>query len=177
MGDLYFWLLYADLWQLLVGLLLYFIATSAFFGAILFITPGELRREGEPVPDFLGAWLIAMAVLASTDVGAGVSGAKQAVYLVEGILQLCSLALLIGVVVDRVTAPHARIIFSNVAVLTTHQGRPALTFRLARERSGVLLDAELRVYVYVRCAFGSWGAPFILLDPLILAFLSNRPYR
>ena len=130
---------------------MYYIVTSAIFGALLFYVPGELRREGSSVDDIWGAWFIAMAVLADTEVGAGIDGPKQAVYLAEGILQLLSLALIIGVVVDRVTAPHARILFSRIVLLTTYQGQPAISFRLVRERKGLLLENEMRVFCFVKC--------------------------
>ena len=93
-------------------------------------------------------------------VNAGFDGAgKLAVFLLAGIWQLISLALFIALLVDRVTVPQARIIFSDVAVLGTVNGVPSLTFRLAHERRNVLLDAEVRLHMFIgyRTLEGSVG--------------------
>ena len=83
-------------------------------------------------------------------VNVGVVGSgKMAVMLLAGIWQLLSLAVFIALLVDRLTVPHSRIVFSKVAVLGTHNGVPALSFRLAHERNQILLDAEARVHMFV----------------------------
>ncbi len=64
--------------------------------------------------------------------------------------QLVSLAAFIALLVDRMTTPHARIVFSNVAILGSFNGQPSINFRLAHERPGALVDASIRVFIYVR---------------------------
>lgn len=70
----------------------------------------------------------------------------MSVFLLAGIWQMISLAAFIALLVDRLTTPHSRIIFSNTAVLGTFNGQPALSFRLAHERRSVLLDAEAHLH-------------------------------
>ena len=69
----------------------------------------------------------------------------MAILLIAGIWQLISLAAFIALLVDRLTKPHSRMVFSKVAVLGSFNGHPALTFRLAHERKNILLDAEVRL--------------------------------
>jgi len=71
----------------------------------------------------------------------------QLAYLAEGLRQLVSLGVLVGVVVDRITRPPARITFSKRAIIGWFNRQPTLQFRLAWERPAPLVDATLRVYV------------------------------
>ena len=100
--------------------------------------------------DFGTFFYITLTVISNTaGLGAnvGVVGAgKEAVLLLAGIWQMISLAAFIALLVDRLTAPHSRIVFSTTAVLGTFNGQPTLSFRLAHERRSVLLDAEAHLH-------------------------------
>jgi inward rectifier potassium channel len=92
-----------------------------------------------------------MSILAGFGATLEMTGSgKYTVILLAGIWQMVSLAVFIALLVDRLTTPHARIVFSNVAVLGSFNGQPALTFRLAHERTGVLVEASVRVFMYIK---------------------------
>jgi hypothetical protein len=109
---------------------------------------------------------VAMAVMSDTDSGVAVDGiGKQLLYLIEGITQLVSLAVLVGVVVDRVTHPHVRIKFAERAILGWYNRKPCLQLRFAWERNSQLLDSEVKVYVFeaYRTAEGESGRRMVEL--------------
>lgn len=150
LGDFYYTCLDASPLQLVAGLLVYFIAVSLIFAGLFYAVPGDLQRNSENVTDFATFFYIALGIISNTagsGLGNGVVGdGKLAVFLVCGIWQMISLAAFIALLVDRLTKPYSRIIFSKPAVLGTFNGQPALTFRLAHERRNVLLQAEVHLH-------------------------------
>jgi inward rectifier potassium channel len=64
---------------------------------------------------------------------------------IEVLLGLSAFALATGVIFARVSRPTARVLFSNVAVVTRHNTRPTLMFRAANQRTNRILEAQVTV--------------------------------
>ena len=63
----------------------------------------------------------------------------------ETIVGLLTFAVTTGLIFARFSRPSARVLFSDVAVITPFEGTPALMFRMANARRNVILQAEVRV--------------------------------
>ncbi|MBI1859580.1 MAG: hypothetical protein HYR96_01510 [Deltaproteobacteria bacterium] len=61
----------------------------------------------------------------------------------ETFFGLVSLALMTGLIFSKFSRPTARFIFSNVILITEHQGKQAILFRVANERRNSVMDAEM----------------------------------
>jgi inward rectifier potassium channel len=60
-------------------------------------------------------------------------------------------AVLLGVLVTRASIPSARVVFSDVCLLTSRNGEPMLIIRIGNTRGNFLLNPEIRVgYLRVR---------------------------
>jgi inward rectifier potassium channel len=69
----------------------------------------------------------------------------QSVGVLEVFSGILNLALITGVVFARFSRPFARVLFSDVAVITTFDGVPTLMFRAANQRGNQILDANIMV--------------------------------
>ncbi len=56
-------------------------------------------------------------------------------------------AMVTGIFFARFATPSARVIYSNVAVIGSHDGKPTLMFRMANARRTAIVEANIRVYV------------------------------
>src|SRR5215831_8458279 len=57
------------------------------------------------------------------------------------------LAVMTGLVFSRFSRPRARFVFANTAVVTRHQGRPALMIRAANARHNAISRASARLWL------------------------------
>jgi inward rectifier potassium channel len=64
---------------------------------------------------------------------------------VEVLLGMSGLALATGIIFARFSRPTARVVFSNVAVITPYDGIPTLMFRAANQRRNQILEAQVSV--------------------------------
>lgn len=62
---------------------------------------------------------------------------------VEVLLGLLAFALATGLIFARFSRPTARVMFSRVAVVARHDGRPTLMLRVANERANRILEARV----------------------------------
>lgn len=69
---------------------------------------------------------------------------------VEAMIGLLGLGLFAAIAFARLSIPCSRIIFSNVAVVTTYEGQPTLMFRVANERNNRIIGAEVELSLLMR---------------------------
>ncbi len=67
----------------------------------------------------------------------------------ESFLGLFSLALGTGIVFAKFSKPTARLAFSEVIIVMRHDGKTYLTFRVAHQRAGSLIDVQARLSALV----------------------------
>ena len=63
----------------------------------------------------------------------------------ESFVSIVNIAGATGLVFARFSRPKARVMFSNVAVVTMFDGTPTLMFRAANQRANQILDANIAV--------------------------------
>lgn len=124
-----------------------FLAVNTLFAALYHLDPGGLMgaRPGNFADDFF----FSVQTLGTLGYGAI---APRSLYCnllvtVEIFVGLFQLAIATGLMFARVSRPTARIMFSDVAVVTDLDGTPTLMFRAANRRRNRILEAEVTVSV------------------------------
>jgi len=144
-GDLYHRILRLSWCSFLLGGVALYLAANAGFALLYLLQPGAIAN-GRP-GSFADAFFFSVQTIATIGYGQLVPATLYANLLVtiETAAGLMFLALATGLVFARFSRPTARILFSRVAVIGPHDGRPTLSFRAANERRNQILQAEVAV--------------------------------
>jgi inward rectifier potassium channel len=150
-SDLYHELLQAS-WPQLAGLFaLSFLAFNLIFAALYSLDPNALGsiRELDNIPRFWRAFFFSVHTVATIGYGDVYPLSIYANWLVvaEITLGILFFALTTGIAFARFSRPTARILFSNVAVITPVDGIPTLMFRAANQRHNLIFGAAASVTV------------------------------
>jgi inward rectifier potassium channel len=131
---------------LLLGAALY-VALNVVFALLYLLQPGAIANA-QP-GSFADAFFFSVQTVASIGYGQMYPATRYAniVMTVEAASGLLILALATGLVFARFSRPTARILFSRVAVIGPHNGRPTLSFRLANQRRDQILQAEVGAHL------------------------------
>lgn len=99
---------------------------------------------------FLDMFFFSVQSLAS--IGYGVMYPKtiyaNTIVTAESIVGLIGIAMMTGLSFARFSKPTARILFSQVAVITNHNNQPTLMFRAANERTNLILEAQITCCIF-----------------------------
>jgi inward rectifier potassium channel len=145
--DLYHSLLTARWRELTLWLLLAYLAANALF-ALGYLATGDGIENARP-GSFADAFFFSVQTLATIGYGkmAPRTLAANALVTIEALLGLVSLALVTGLVFAKFSRPTARVLFSEVAVVTRFDGVPSLLFRMANARANQIVEAQLRASI------------------------------
>ena len=146
LADLYHAWLKASWTASLGAILIAYLAANTLFGAVFWLVGGiENARPGS----FEDAFFFSVQTLATIGYGkmAPVSTAAHLLVTVEALTGILATAMMTGLLFAKFARPTARVLFSNVAVVSPYQGVPSLQFRLANERGNRIVEATLRVAV------------------------------
>jgi len=145
--DFYHDVLTAPWWQFLLGLAAAFVGINALFGTLYLLHPGGIANARPGV--FADAFFFSVQTFGS--IGYGVLAPKSAavniLVTIESFTAVVYVAIATGLVYARFSRPFARVLFSDVAVVTTFDGTPTLMFRAANQRGNQILDASITVSV------------------------------
>lgn len=135
-------------WSRFVALITvgYFIANAIF--ALLYLAGGDGIENARP-GNFLDAFFFSVQTMASIGYGAMYPKTAYANFLVtiESIIGLLILTMASGIMFARFSLPKARVIFSRVILITTHNGLPTLMLRVANKRQNWILEAQVRLTI------------------------------
>ncbi len=124
-----------------------YVGLNALF-ALLYLAGGDCLN-GARLGSFEDAFFFSVQTLAS--IGYGVISPKttyaNGIVTLEAITSLWAIALVTGLAFARFSKPTARVVFSQVAVITQHNGQPTLTLRVANHRRNQILEAEMHLYL------------------------------
>ncbi|ALW84911.1 hypothetical protein AUC43_07290 [Hymenobacter sedentarius] len=152
--DAYQWLVQMD-WGPFIGVVvLFFGVLNAVFAAI-YLLLGLENLPGVTTPrgawqDFLSALFFSIQTFTSVGYGHVYPGSNGAglVSSLEALVGVLTFALATGLLYGRFSRPTARIHFSNTAIISRRpDGTPSLQFRIANQRSNILIDLQARVLV------------------------------
>jgi inward rectifier potassium channel len=144
-ADFYVVLLEAPWWEFLSGLAAFFLAINVIFAALYMLDPQGLThvRPGS----FADAYFFSVQTFTTLGYGqiAPVSFYANSIVVVEAFAGVLNIAVASGLVFARVSRPRARVLFSRPAVISIHEGRPTLMFRVANQRGNQIMEAEISV--------------------------------
>jgi inward rectifier potassium channel len=144
--------LYHQVLTMPVGVFLLLLATAylginVIFGLLYMVVPGSISnaRPGS----FLDSFFFSVQTLSTVGFG---NKAPEGVYAdsvvtLEAFIGLINIAVTTGLVFARVSKPTARVLFSQVAIVTRFDGAKTLMFRAANQRGNQVLEAQVMVYV------------------------------
>ncbi len=127
----------------LLGIAGFFISLNIVF-ALLYMADANGIENARP-GNFWDAFLFSVQTIASIGYGklSPQSNYVNAVVVAEAFAGILNVALITGAVFARFSRPTARVLFSNVAVVTLFDGTPTLMFRAANQRGNQILDANI----------------------------------
>lgn len=132
-----------------ISVLLVFLATNLIFAALYWLDPGSVNNVRPGV--FGDSFFFSVETLAT--VGYGVMTPNtiygHVVATAEIFVGMFLTALVTGAFFARFARPHARLVFSETAVVTPYEGRQALMVRVASRRLQGISEARARM-VYLR---------------------------
>jgi inward rectifier potassium channel len=128
-----------------VGMAAFFFLINVVFALLYMADPGgiEHARPG----NFWDAFLFSVQTIGSINysVMSPKSIYANIIVVLEAFFGILNLALITGIVFSRFSRPYARVLFSDVAVITQFDGAPMLMFRAANQRGNQILDANIAV--------------------------------
>jgi inward rectifier potassium channel len=131
-------------WSVAIGLIaIGFLAVNVVFGAIYLATGGVVGvRSGS----FWDAFVFSVQTLGTIGYGSMTpqSNAANTVMIAESITGIVVIAIVTGLVFTKFARTTARVAFTTDAVITTHDGKRTLMFRIGNRRANVIVDAHLR---------------------------------
>jgi inward rectifier potassium channel len=143
--DIYHGVLTASWPLFFLELLAAFIVVNLFF-AMLYLNDPHGIANAHP-GSFADAFFFSVQTLGT--LGYGVMAPRtlytNLLVTVESFTGILTIALFTGIIFARFSRPQARVVFSNVAVVTPFDGVPTLMFRAANQRGNSILDAEIHV--------------------------------
>jgi inward rectifier potassium channel len=144
--DLYHAMLTVSWPTLCCGLALLYILCNLVFAVLYLIQPGSIANAAPG--SLLDTFFFSVETMSTIGYGNMVPATLYANLLMtlEAMLGIAVFALAAGIVFARFSRPTARVLFSEVAVVTPFDGVPTLMFRCANERRNRILEAEVRVY-------------------------------
>ncbi|HYC13049.1 MAG TPA: ion channel [Stellaceae bacterium] len=145
--DLYHALLTMRWGWFFVALAAAFFIFNSVFALLYLAAPGGIANAKEG--SFADAFFFSVQTMATIGFGVMAPTTLYAniVVAVEALMGLVGFALATGLIFQRFSRPTARVLFSNVAVVTRYEGVPTLMFRCANERRTLVLEAEVHVYL------------------------------
>jgi inward rectifier potassium channel len=131
-------------WPRFLGLALaVYLATNMLFATLYLLQPGAITKARPG--SFIDAFFFSVETIATIGYGVMSPATVYANLLmtVESAVGLLFVALTTGLVFARFSRPTARVLFSRVAVVGPHNGKPTLSVRLANQRQNQLLAAQV----------------------------------
>lgn len=143
--DLYHWFQTLPLAAVaLIGALAYLVISFGF--ALVYLADPEGIANARP-GSLTDAFFFSVQTLGTIGYGQMFPKSVYAnvVVTAETVTALLTFALITGLLFTRFSRASARVLFSDVAVVTPYEGVPTLMFRMANERRNQILQAEVRV--------------------------------
>jgi inward rectifier potassium channel len=125
---------------------IYLLINAGF--AVLYLLGGDCLN-GATAGSFGDNFFFSVQTFASIGYGAMTPKTPYANMIVttEAIASLLAMAMVTGLAFSRFSKPTARVMFSNVAVITPYNGVPTLVLRAANQRRNQILEAQVNLYL------------------------------
>jgi inward rectifier potassium channel len=142
-GDLYHRALTVSWPSFLVLNLSFYLLANVLFATLYLLQPGSISNARSD--SFADHFFFSVETIATIGYGVMSPATLYAnlVMTVESSVGILFAALTTGLIFARFSRPTARVMFSRVAVIGPHNGKPTLTVRLANQRRNQMLAAEV----------------------------------
>jgi inward rectifier potassium channel len=147
--DFYHGVLKAPWWLFFVGLAGLFVSVNAVF-AVLYLADPHGIAHARP-GSFADAFFFSVQTFSTIGYGEmyPVTAYVNILVTLESFSGIVNIAIATGLVFARISRPTARVLFSDVAIITPFDGIPTLMFRAANQRGNRILNASVAVtYAY-----------------------------
>ena len=146
LADLYHSLITWSWLRLFATMAVAYLAVIALF-ALVYLGLGPDAIEHARLESFEDAFFFSFQTMATIGYGHMLpkSTAANLVSVVQVMIGLAGTALSTGLVFAKFARPTARVLFSDVAVVTEFDGQRCLLFRVANERGNQIVEAQLSV--------------------------------
>jgi inward rectifier potassium channel len=147
--DLYYRILTVGWWRFLLTAAALYVAMNVLFALLYLLGPDGVANAAPG--SFADAFFFSVETLATVGYGQMYPASLYAnlIMTVETFFGLAFVALFTGLSFARFSRPTARIMFSEVAVIGLHNGKPTFSLRLANQRGNQILQAEVSL-IFVR---------------------------
>ena len=142
--DVYHYLLTIPLPAFLAAMAGIYVVINLVFATVYELVGGVSNL---PRGDFLQAFFFSVETISTVGYGdmAPTSVPARLVMAAEAFVGLFNLAIMTGLLFNRISRPTARVMFSRKAVITKYEGEPTLIFRAANQRRNRVVEAEVSV--------------------------------
>jgi len=122
----------------LILICVFYVTINALF-ALAYWLGGDCIANARP-GSFLDVFFFSVQTLASIGYGAMYPKTTYAniIVTIEAMIGLVGIAVMTGLAFARFSRPTARVMFSRVAVITSHDAKPTLMFRTANQRRNTI---------------------------------------
>lgn len=143
-SDLYHYFLSIPWPKFFLTLILLFIVTNMSFAVLYFLAgPQALEgaHQGNDLQRFVDCFFFSVQSLSSPIKPAGIW--PNILVTVQTYLGMLILVIVTGLFYARFARPHARVVFSDYAIIGRYDHKPCLTFRVANERLNQIIEARM----------------------------------
>lgn len=145
--DLYFHFMEGSWLRVFGALVLSFVLLNVIFAALYLLEPDGISDMRDQ--SFLDAF--AFSVQTMTTIGYGSmypeSGYAHILVTVESLLGLLGVALATGLMFAKASRPESCVVFSNVCIITEHDGKRVFSFRAGNARGNDVVEATMSVVI------------------------------
>lgn len=122
-----------------------FVLSNLFFAAILYFGHGAISNAH----GFMDCFWFSVQSMGTIGYGylAPEGWLTNTVVTFETFYSMLLTALVTGLFFSRFSTPSARVLFAKTALISEHDGKRALQFRMANERTTAILEATVHAYV------------------------------
>lgn len=143
--DWYFFFMAGPWSRLIVSLVFMYLATNVCFAGLYLLEPGSINNAHSK--SFADAFFFSVQTFSTIGFGVLTPGTTYGnmVVTAEAAVGLLGAALATGLMFAKATRARSGALFSQVAVVTQHEGTPTLIFRVGNARGNDVVDATITV--------------------------------
>ena len=145
LNDLYHFLRTASWLYVFALMAAAFLIINVVFAAILYFTHAEILNAHPG--SFMDRFWFSVQTVATIGYGylAPMDTVSNVIVTIESFVGIIFTAMITGICFSKFSTANARILFSRAIAISDHEGRPALMFRMANERSTAIVEATVKV--------------------------------
>ncbi len=145
--DLFFFFMEGTWTRLLFTVLFLYIVGNVVFAGLYLLEPGSIDGDGS----FSSAFNFSVQTMSTIGYGALTPNTPYGNLLVtiEAAVGILGAAMVTGLMFAKASRASSSVVFSNVATVTTRNGKPTLMFRVGNARGNEVVEAQISVSVLV----------------------------